>query len=482
MKTKKMEQREIGEHVNPTIVPMETENKMGRMPMGHLVLAMGVPLMMSMLVQAIYNIVDSLYCSHITDVAIPNAGDKAIAALTFAFPIQMLMIAFNTGTGVGVNAILSRYLGAKNRENASKVAGNAIFLAICMYIVFLLFGIFGTNAFFTTQTSDPVIYSYGTSYIRICTTCAFGTMGFFAFEKVLQATGKTGLAMLAQLSGAMANIILDPFFIFGWCGLPAMGTAGAAVATVIGQCISLAVGLTAHIRLNKEVDNGIRYLKPNGSILKDIYMIGIPAIIMQMLVSFMNYGMNTILAGISDSMVSAFGIYNKLQSFIFMPCFGLNNALIPIVGYSYGARRFDRIRSALKYGMIDVLIIMAFGMSLMLLFSPQIVGIFAVSDEVQGLAVTAMHIICLSFLFVGANTILQGFFQALGHGFYSLAISVVRYILVLLPLAIIFTRKNITVWYTFPVSEFCALILALIMLYSMKKKSIAKSLLQIPQQ
>ncbi len=440
------------------------ENRMAVQPMGTLVFTMALPLMASMLVQAFYNVVDSLFVSHIVEGA-ANAGDKAVEALTLAFPIQMLMIACNTGTGVGINAVLSRYLGKKDKESASFVAGNAIFLAGVLYLIFLLFGILGTDAFFASQTEDPVTYRFGTAYLRICTVCAFGSMFFFAFEKILQATGKTTLSMIAQMSGAIGNIILDPIFIFGYFGIPAMGTAGAAVATVLGQCISLAVGAFVHFRYNREVDHGLRYLKPNLRIIKDIYQVGFPAIIMQSLTSVMAYGMNLILGMESALAVTAFGIYYKFQNFIFMPVFGLNNALVPIVGYSYGARSRDRILKALRWGLTDGLLIMAVGILLIQCFASRIVGIFAVSPKIQAISATALRIICVGYLFSGANIILQGFCQALGNGIYSLAISLLRMVVVLLPLAwwLVSVDQIGIVWISFPIAELVALLAALVM-------------------
>ena len=452
------------------------ENKMAETPMGKLVLTMSLPLMISMLVQAFYNVVDSLFVSHIpSTVLIQNAGDKAVQALTLAFPIQMLMIACNTGTGVGINAVLSRYLGRRDREKASFVAGNALFLAACIYLIFMLFGLFGTKAFFLTQTSDPVTLDYGISYLRICTTCAFGNMGFFAFEKILQATGNTTLSMAAQLSGAVTNILLDPVFIFGYFGLPAMGVAGAAVATVIGQCVSMTVGCIVHYHLNHEVDNGLRYVRPNRKIIGEIYKVGVPAIAMQSLTSVMAYGMNLILGSVSEIYVTAFGIYYKLQNFIFMPAYGLNNALVPITGFSYGARRKDRIAQSLRFGLLDVSVIMAAGILAILLFAPAIVSIFAVSPEIQDICVYALRIICLGYLFSGANIVLQGFYQALGNGIYSLIVSLLRMTVVLMPLAWILAavlHLPDLVWIAFPIAEFAAFLAALVMLKVIYRKRV----------
>jgi len=450
--------------------------ELSSMPMKKLVFAMALPIMISMLVQAFYNVVDSLYVSYIPDTAaIVNASDKAVQALTLSFPIQMLMVAFNTGTGVGVLSVLSRFLGKGDRESASRVAGNAIFLGAVYYIGFMLFGIFGVNAFIGSQTQDPVTYSYAVSYLSVCTIGAFGTMGYFAFEKILQATGQTTLAMIVQLAGACANIVLDPFFIFGWCGIPAMGAKGAAVATVISQCISCVLGVYIHYRYNRAINRSVRYMIPDGKIILSVYVIAIPAIFMSAMTSLMAYGMNKILGSVSAAEVTAFGIYFKLQNFIYMPAFGLNNALVPIVGFSYGAGRKDRIDDALKWGLTDVFIIMGAGILLLQCFAPQITGIFAVSEEVQIITVKALRIITIGYFFAGANVILQGYCQALGNGVYSLIISLLRMAALLLPLVWLFVKSGYgdLLWAAFPIAELCALFFAVFSARHLTKKRFA---------
>lgn len=441
----------------------EKPDKMAVMPMKKLVMSMGLPIMTSMLVQAFYNVVDSLYVSHMADTAvIANVSDKAVQALALAFPIQMLMIAFNTGTGVGICAVLSRFRGQGDRESASRVAGNAIFLAIIYIIAFTFFGVFGVSAFISSQTSDPVTAAFGISYLRVITIFCFGQMGFFAYEKILQAAGKATLAMIMQLSGSVANIILDPIFIFGFYKIPAMGVEGAAVATVISQCVSLAMGIFVHYTRNDTVNHSLRYVKPSGRIISAVYVIGIPAIIMSAMTSVMAYGVNRILGAVSASLVTAFGIYYKLQNFVFMPAFGLNNALIPIVGFSYGARDKVRIKQALRWGLTDVFVIMGVGILIMQLFAPQISSLFAVSEEVRTMTEAALRIISLGYLFAGANVILQGYCQALGNGVYSLLISLLRMAVVLLPLIWIFVKTGHSgiVWISFPFAEAAALIFA----------------------
>ena len=437
--------------------PTPSPNKMGIVPIPRLLLSMGAPMMLSMLVQALYNVVDSLFVSYIPDTAlIANAGDKAVNALTLAFPVQMFIMALCVGTGVGVNAALSRSLGRKDCRQASRIAGNAMFLSICYYLAVLLFALLGAEAYLRSQTSGPVIAAFGISYLRIVTLGSFGTIGYMCFEKLLQATGQTTAAMLGQLTGSLTNLVLDPIFIFGYCGLPAMGTAGAAIATVIGQCASLAVAALLHFRQNKELTNNPAMLRPSAVVIRQIYTVGGPAIVMQALTSFMTYGMNLILGAISSTAVTAYGIYYKLQNFIFMPAFGLNNASVPIISYNYGAQEKDRIREAIRCGLITVSVIMGCGILLLQCFARQIVGCFSLSGEAVELCVTALRIITCGFFFAGADIILQGVCQALGSGLSSLLISFLRMILVVLPLAWALSRlpgAASLVWLAFPIAE-----------------------------
>ena len=439
-------------------------NKMGTVPIPRLLLSMGAPMMLSMLVQALYNVVDSLFVSYIPDTElIVNAGDKAVNALTLAFPVQMFVMALCVGTGVGVNAALSRSLGRKDFQQASRIAGNAMFLSVCYYLAVLLFGLLAAKPYLLSQTSDPVVAEFGVSYLQIVTICSFGTIGYMCFEKLLQATGQTTAAMLGQLTGSLTNLILDPIFIFGYLGLPAMGTTGAAIATVIGQCASLTVAGLLHFRKNKEISNRLSMLRPSAAVIRQIYTVGGPAIVMQALTSFMTYGMNLILGTISATAVTAYGIYYKLQNFIFMPAFGLNNASVPIISYNYGAGERQRIREAIRCGLLIVSAVMGCGILLLQCFARQIVGCFALSGEAAGLCVTALRIITCGFLFAGANIILQGVCQALGNGFYSLLISLLRMILVVLPLARALSRlpeAATLVWLAFPIAEAAACLAA----------------------
>ena len=448
------------------------KNRMADTPMGKLMFSMAFPLMVSMLVQAVYNIVDSLFVSRITSATVALAGDKAVMALTLAFPLQMLMTACNSGTGVGINAMLSRFLGMGNREKASTVGGNGAFCETVIAAVFCILGFTLVGPYVRTQTSDPDTIAYAVSYLRIVMCCCFFNMWYFSFEKILQATGRATLTMIAQLSGAVANIILDPIFIFGL----KMGVSGAAVATVLGQMISMLVAGYVFFRKTDDIDKGLRYMKPDGALIKAIYKIGVPAAVMTGLSSVMSYGMNIILGTVSASMVTAFGIYYKLQNFIFMPAFGLNNAAVPIVGFSYGARRKDRIKQALKVGLMFSMSIMAAGIILVMVFARGIAGFFAVSEEIQQMAASALRIICIGYLLAGFSVLMQGFFQALGNGVYSLVVSLFRMVIVLLPAAKLLTMTaspRTTVWWAFPIAELAAALTAVVLLIRIWKKVVA---------
>ena len=443
------------------------ENRMGTVPIPRLMITMGAPMMLSMFVQALYNIVDSLYVSHIPDTAgIINAGDKAVAALTLAFPVQMLITSLCVGTGVGVNASLSKSLGQGNRQRASRIAGNAVVLSILYYFLVAAFGLFATEAYIRSQTDNSVTFAFGCSYLRIVTVFSLGMTLYLCFEKLLQSTGQTTAAMIGQLVGSITNIILDPILIFGWLGLPAMGVSGAAIATVAGQFVSCIATIILHIRKNKELDKRVSMMKPDTAIIGRIYAVGAPAIAMQALGSVMSYGMNLILSSISEAAITAYGIFFKLQSFIFMPAFGLNNASVPIIAYNYGAQRKKRIRDAILIGIVICCSIMVIGVLILQLLCRQIVGLFAVSDAVAQLSVTALRIITCGFLFAGANIILSGACQALGNGIYSLLISILRMIIIVLPVAWLLSRlpdAEHRVWLAFPISEFAALIASVIL-------------------
>ena len=447
-------------------------NKMGIEPVGSLILKMGIPMILSMMLQAFYNIVDSYFVS-----SMEGVGDAAVNALTLAFPIQALMVALAIGTGVGVNSLLSKFLGMGDRKTASRIAGNAVFLSVCTYILFLIFGLFFVDAYISSQTSDPIIQEMGCSYLKICTVLSFGSVIYMIYEKLLQGTGKTVLSTIAQVSGAITNIILDPIMIFGMFGCPALGIAGAAYATVIGQVVSLVLGMIFHHTKNKEIETKAEYLVPDKEIITAIYRVGIPAIIMQALMSVMTYCINIILVRVSGSVVTAYGIYFKIQQFVFFAAFGLNNAIIPIVAFNYGMRDRARISKAIRCGLLYNAIIMLAGAVLLQVFGKQIIGIFDVSTEVKELSIQAVRIVTLGYIFVGANVIFQGIFQALGEGIKSLVISAIRLIIVVLPLAYFFTTlpnaQNI-VWAAFPIAEACGLVVSILFMSRVSKNKLSR--------
>lgn len=439
-------------------------SKMGTMPVPKLLFQMGAPIMLSMLGQALYNVVDSFFVSHIPATAqVADMGDKAINALTLAFPVQMLIIALGVGTGVGVNAVLSGSLGRGDREGACKAAGNAVFVSGCYYLLILLFGLCFVPAFIGSQTNDPVVAALGISYLRIITIGGFGGVFYMCMEKILVATGSTLAAMSAQLVGAVVNTVLDPILIFGLLGFPAMGVTGAAIATVIGQCAGLAVGLSVQLRPGREVPLRLRCLRPDKTTLGRIYAVGAPAILMQALTPVMTYGMNLILGTVSAAAVTAYGLYFKLQSFIFMPAFGLNNAVIPMIAFNRGAGQMARIKSTMRCGLITITVIMALGLLLMQLFARQVVGFFAIGPESAALCVTALRIITCGFLFAGINVMLQAVCQALGSGLSSLVVSLLRLVVVVLPLAFFLSRLpngETAVWFAVPAAEAAACLAA----------------------
>lgn len=447
-------------------------NKMGIEPVGSLILKMGIPMILSMMLQAFYNIVDSYFVS-----SMEGVGDAAVNALTLAFPIQALMVALAIGTGVGVNSLLSKFLGMGDRKTASRIAGNAVFLSVCTYILFLIFGLFFVDAYISSQTSDPIIQEMGCSYLKICTVLSFGSVIYMIYEKLLQGTGKTVLSTIAQVSGAITNIILDPIMIFGMFGCPALGIAGAAYATVIGQVVSLVLGMIFHHTKNKEIETKAEYLVPDKEIITAIYRVGIPAIIMQALMSVMTYCINIIFVRVSGSVVTAYGIYFKIQQFVFFAAFGLNNAIIPIVAFNYGMRDRARIFKAIRCGLLYNAIIMLAGAVLLQVFGKQIIGIFDVSTEVKELSIQSVRIVTLGYIFVGANVIFQGIFQALGEGIKSLVISAIRLIIVVLPLAYFFTTlpnaQNI-IWAAFPIAEACGLVVSILFMSRVSKNKLSR--------
>lgn len=439
-----------------------TMNKLGTMKVNKLMLSMAIPMILSMMLQAVYNIVDSAFVANM-----PDGGEMALNALTLAFPVQMLMVAIGIGTGVGANALLSKCIGQGEYRRASMVAGNSMLLGFLIFILFLLFGVFGVEAYASTQTANPVIKEMVVSYLRICCTASIGIVFFSIFEKLLQAAGHSTYSTISQITGAVINVILDPILIYGWFGLPAMGVTGAAYATVIGQIVSALLGFIFHLTQNKEISNGFQYMKPDFLIIKSIYAIGLPAIIAQALMSVMTYGMNLILGGISESAVTAYGLYYKVQQFILFAAFGLRDAITPIVSFNYGMGSKERIKEGIKYGLIYTVVIMLIGLSVIEIFAVPFSALFGLSGETCDICISAMRIISLSFIFAGINIAYQGIFQALEGGLESLIISILRQFLFVLPVAWGFSllarqSDNLiwTVWITFLIAEFLSCIIA----------------------
>lgn len=442
------------------------ENKMGVMPVNRLLLTMSVPIMISMLVQALYNIVDSMFVAQLSE--------NALTAVSLAFPAQNLMIAVATGTGVGINALLSKSLGEKNFDRANKTASNAVFLALCSYIVFAVLGLAFSRTFFTMQTDVQEIIDQGASYLRICTLLSMGVFFQITFERLLQSTGKTVYSMITQGLGAIINIILDPIMIFGLLGFPAMGVAGAALATVIGQIVAAILGVIINHRANHEVKLKLKGFRPDGAIIKRIYSVGLPSIIMTSIGSVMTFGMNKILIAFSTTATAVFGVYFKLQSFIFMPVFGLNNGLVPIVAYNYGAKKPQRIVKTMKLGILYAVCIMLLGTAGFQFFTESLLSIFNASEHMMSIGVPALRIISLGFGLAGFSIICSSLFQALGHGILSMTSSVVRQLVILLPVAFFLSRTGVleSVWWAFPIAEVSATVLSALFLRHIYKKEI----------
>lgn len=450
-------------------------NKMAEMPIKKLMLSTGIPMIISMVLQAVYNIVDSAFLSNMK-----TGGEDALNALTLAFPLQVLMIAIGIGTGVGANILVAKSLGSGDNERANKIAGNATFLGIIIFIVFMLFGIFGTKLYINSQTNNPIIAEMGIDYLRICCIFSFGTSLFAVYEKLLQATGNSMYSTIAQISGALTNIILDPIMIYGWLGCPELGVKGAAYATVIGQIVSFIVAFTFHIKINKVISKKLCYIKPSLNIIRQIYIIGFPAILAQALISVMTYGLNIILGGISESMVTAYGLYYKIQQFILFASFGMRDAIMPITAFSMGMNNKKRICDSIKYGQLYTLIIMIAGLVILEILAIPFSNIFGLSGETQSLCISAMRIISISFVFAGVNIAFQGIFQALDGGIESLIISVCRQLLFVFPFALVFAgmaKSNSslcwTLWTIFPIAETLTAIIAFLLFRRIYKRKIS---------
>ena len=436
---------------------------MGVMPVRRLLITMSLPMMISMLVQALYNVVDSMFVSYIREYALTAVG--------LAFPAQNLMISVGVGTGVGVNALLSKSLGEKNFDAANKAAVNGIFLAFCSWAAFALLGGFFSRTFMALQTDVPEIIAYGDTYLTIIAVASVGMMFQICFERLLQSTGKTIYTMLSQGLGAVINLILDPLLIFGLGPFPAMGIAGAALATVIGQCVGALLGLFCNLRRNPEITISFRGFRPHGVTIRKIYAVGVPSIIMSSIGSVMTFGMNKILGAFNSTAVAVFSAYFKLESFIFMPVFGLNNGIVPIIAYNYGARKPDRIRAAAKLGFLYGAAIMAVGVLLFWLIPGRLLGIFNASDYMLEIGIPALRLISLSFLPAAFGIVTSSVCQALGHGVLSLIVSVLRQLVLILPVSWLlghFVGLS-AVWAAFPFAEvFSFLLSAVFMGYMFK--------------
>lgn len=450
-------------------------NKMAEMPIRKLMLNMGFPMILSMILQAVYNIVDSAFVSNMKGI-----GESAINALTLAFPVQMLMVAIAIGTGVGVNALLSKSIGQNNMEKGNKVAGNSIFLGTVIYVMFATFGFLGVRLYISSQTDNKVILEMAVNYLKICCMASVGMVFFAMFEKMLQATGRTIYSTIAQIAGAVTNIILDPVLIYGMFGFREYGVKGAAYATVIGQIVSCLIAMVFHFKCNKEIKKELTDIKPDISIIKEIYAIGLPAIIAQALMSVMTYALNVIFGKIDETVVTAYGLYYKIQQFILFAAFGLRDAITPIVSFNHGMKNKKRVNEGIKYGMIYTLVIMAAGMVIIEVFAGKFATVFGLSGETENLCIDAMRIVSLCFVFSGINVALQGIFQALDSGFESLIISVLRQAIIILPLAWIFARIVMNnpdrvwlIWTSFPITELITAIVGYILIKRIRKSKLA---------
>lgn len=444
------------------------ENKMGVMPIDKLIISMSLPIMISMVVQALYNIIDSIFVAMI--------NENALTAVSMAFPIQNLMIAVGAGTAVGVNALLARSLGEKDFDKVNRIAGNAVFLVLISYLLFLIIGLFFVEPFYLSQTDIEEIIVYGKEYLTVCCYLSFGCFTQLMFDRMLQATGKTIFTMCTQGIGAIVNIILDPILIFGLLGFPKMGVTGAALATVTGQIVAGILAVVFNQTKNHEVNIRLKGFRPNAEIIGQIYAIGVPSIVMQAIGSVMNYGMNRIMMAFSSTATAVFGVYFKLQSFVFMPVFGLNNGVIPVMAYNYGAGNKDRVTKTLKHAIAYALVIMTVGFLIFQSLPTQLLRMFNASDTMLSLGVPALRIISISFILASFGVTCSGAFQALGKAVYSMLVSFARQLVVLLPVAYALAQfGNVDlVWWAFPISEFVSVVITMLFMVKINKDVISK--------
>lgn len=446
---------------------VQSLNKMETQPIPSILLKMSLPLMLSMIFEAFYNIIDSLF--------IARVSENALTAISLAFPIQLLAISISVGTGVGINAALSKFLGQKEHKKANDIAINSIFLFLITYFIFFIFGVFFTRKFYSVQTNNEEILKLGVQYLSICMIFSFGSIGQITFQKILQSSGLMTLSMLSQLTGSIINIVLDPILIFGYFGLPKMGVSGAAIATVIGQIVAMIIAILLNHKKNHDIQFKVKHFKPNLQMIKEIYIVGGPAIIMQTLNSLMAFGVNNIIIGISTTAVATFGIYLKVQNFVFMPAFGINNGIIVLTAFNYGAQKKHRINQILKYGYIYSGTILILGTILFHIFAANIFNLFKASNQMLSIGIPQIRIISLSYIFVSYTLISQGFYQGLGNGVYSLIISAMRVIILLLPILYLLTKitQINNIWWAFVIAEGGAAIIATFLLKKIYRYKVA---------
>lgn len=454
----------------------ESQNKMAIEPINKLILKMGLPMIVSMVLQALYNVIDSIFVSNMG-----STGAIANQALTYAFPIQIMIIAIGVGTGVGLNALLSKSLGENDKNKVNKIAGNGIFLSICIYIFFLIFGLFFSKWFISLFTNDKEIIKMGTTYLKICTCLSLGSIGYTVYERFLQATGKTMLSTISQISGAVTNIVLDYIFIYPLD----MGVAGAAWATIIGQFVSLFIAMYFHYKKNKEIDGSLKYINPDGSIIKGIYSIGVSAALMQALLAVMMAGMNAIL-GLAQAdqtvLIGSFGIYYKIQQIALFSAFGLSNTIISILSFNYGMQDRERIDDCIKYGIMDTMIVTLIISILFEIFAYPLANLFGLvggeTKEIIKVCTIALRISSIGFIFMGISVAIQGILQSIRYALRPLIISLLRLVIFVFPVAFLFTKSSEVVkivWWTFPIAEILTSIIALFILkdsYNRKIKAI----------
>lgn len=447
------------------ILDNRKENKMGVLPVKKLIIIMSLPMMISMLVQALYNVVDSIFVSQI--------NENALTAVTLAFPMQNLMIAVGSGTGVGINALLSRSLGEKNYKRSDAAANMGIFLTILSYILFLVIGIFFSRSFIMTQTGEPGILEYGATYLKIVNSLSLGLFFQMTFERLLQSTGRTFYSMISQATGAIINIIFDPIMIFGLFGFPRLGVTGAALATVLGQTVAAILGLVMNLKYNSDINLSLKKVfNIDPSVIKEIYFVGVPSILMMSIGSVMTYLMNRILIVFSTTAAAVFGAYFKLQSFFFLPVFGLNNGVIPVLAFNYGAKKRDRIDETLKFSIFLAVSIMLIGTLIFELIPGKLLGFFNASDEMLSIGIPALRIMGLIFPFAGASIAMGSIFQAFSESIYSLIISIARQLVILIPAAWLLSLTGVVnnVWWAFPISEAVSFALSTLFFRRLMKK------------